>query len=138
MSIVKNIILIGISFSVGIYIEKSNEDSKIKKTIDDIFYKIKPIFSEIKTTFFDFVAASNLDVDFDEIFLNSSIFLETLKNKLQHINEIDDLEEKLKVIKEEILFLLLQIKNILNHDIEEYTMSTNTKIITTIKTKEEG
>ncbi len=140
MSIFKDFLLVSAGFVAGLYISRSDENNKIKQQYDEIIYKVKPLLREIKENLYQFVNETNANIDLDEISINMKLLLETFQNKINEVNQIQDVEERIVYLKEEMLRFLNIFKEFLSSSdyVSEFNEDTQMiKIISINKNKNE-
>ena len=140
MSIFKDFLLVSAGFVAGLYISRTDEDNKIKQQYDEIIYKVKPLLREIKENLYQFVNETNANIDLDEISINMKLLLETFQAKINEVNNIQDVEERIVYLKEEMLRFLNIFKEFLSSSdyVSEFNEDTQMiKIISINKNKNE-
>ncbi len=140
MSIFKDFLLVSGGFIAGLYLSRSDDDNKIKQQYDDIIYKVKPILREIRENLYQFINETNTNIDLDEISINAKLLLETFQNKINEVNQIQDVEERIIFLKEEMLRFLNIFKEFLSSSdyVSEFNEETQMiKIISINKNKDE-
>ncbi len=135
MSIYKDFLLISTGLLIGIYLEKSNEHSKVKQNYNELMYKIKPIIRDIKSNILVFMQNNNLNFEMDDIVVNLKISLDLFKEKLDELNKIEVPEEKLSFMKDEIYVILSSIQESIKTQKENFDY---TETIERIKLKDDN
>jgi len=110
VSIYKDFFLLSAGLLAGIYIEKANENSKLKQNYNEIMYKIKPIIRDIKKNILEFLQSNNVNFQTEDIIINLKTSLDVFKVKLDEMNKIENPEDKVTFIKEEVYLVLSSIQ----------------------------